>query len=300
LVSSSNLALHFATGEIIIRLDGDTSADNNMVERATRHFADETVVAVSGCLRVRNADETFWAALQAIEYIISIHGAKTALSEFGIVNNISGAFGVFRREVLDLVEGWDAGTAEDLDITLRIKNYFTQVHKKFRIIFDPEAICFTDVPESLVGFLKQRLRWEGDYPFILVKHKYSISPRLLGWTNFLSELMSIFNSICLTGMVFVYTIWLIFTYRIDFTIALLGVVYIFYFLMLTVISFATVLLLSERKSRDLSLMLLLPAMPLFMFVGRINAFVAILWEWIGEGHKDSTMAPWWVLRKNKF
>jgi cellulose synthase/poly-beta-1,6-N-acetylglucosamine synthase-like glycosyltransferase len=299
-VSSSNLALQFATGEIIIKMDGDTSFDNNMVERATRHFEDDTVVAVSGCLRVRNADKTLCAAFQAIEYFVAIHASKTALSEFNMVNNISGAFGIFRRELLDLVAGWDAGTAEDLDMTIRIKNYFAHTRKKFRIVFDPEAICFTDVPESFAKFLKQRIRWEGDYPFILFKHRHTISPRFFGWANFLGTLINIFTHIVIPGMVFFYTIGLIYQYRIEFAIALLAAVYIFYFLMMVVIYCVAVLLLSERKASDLSRAHLLPFMPIFLFIGKINSFVAILWELIGKGHKDSTMAPWWVLRKNKF
>lgn len=299
-VSSSNLGLHFATGEIIIKVDGDSSFDNNMVERGTRHFEDETVVAVSGCLRVRNADKTLCAAFQAIEYFIAIHASKTALSEFNIVNNISGAFGIFRRQLLDLVEGWDAGTAEDLDMTIRIKNYFAHTRKKFRIVFDPESICFTEVPESLSSFLKQRIRWEGDYPFILFKHRHSISPHFLGWPNFLSMLIGMFNSLMIPGMVFLYTIWLICQYRIDFAIALLAAVYIFYVLMLAVIYLVSILLLSERKESDLSRLHLLPLMPFFLFIAKMNSLVAILWELIGKGHKDSSMAPWWVLKKNKF
>ena len=299
-VSSSNLGLHFATGEIIIKVDGDSSFDNNMVERATRHFEDKTVVAVSGCLRVRNADETLCAAFQAIEYFIAIHASKTALSEFNMVNNISGAFGIFRRDILELVEGWDAGTAEDLDMTIRIKNYFSHSRKKMRIIFDPEAICFTEVPETFFKFLKQRIRWEGDYPFILLKHRHSISPSFLGWPNFIGTLIGIFNHIIIPGMVFVYTIWLVYQYRIDLAIALMLFVYIFYLLMIVVIYLTSILLLSERKDSDLSRLHLLPFMPLFLFIAKINSLIAILWELIGTGHKDSSMAPWWVLRKNKF
>ena len=299
-VSSSNLGLHFATGEIIIKMDGDSSFDNNMVERATRHFEDDTVVAVSGCLRVRNADKTLCAAFQAIEYFISIQASKTALSEFNMVNNISGAFGIFRRDFLNLLEGWDAGTAEDLDITIRIKNYFANSRKKFRIVFDPEAICLTDVPESFAKFLKQRIRWEGDYPFILFKHRYSISPGFLGWANFIGMLMSIFTNMVIPGLVFIYTIWLLFQNRIEFVIALLLVVYLFYALMLFVFYGISVLLLSERKDSDLSRLHLLPLMPLFLFIAKVNSFVAILWELFGKGHRDSSMAPWWVLKKNKF
>lgn len=299
-VSSSNLALHFATGKIIIKADGDSSFDNNMVERATRHFEDDSVVAVSGCLRVRNSDKTLCAAFQAIEYFIAIHSSKTALSEFNMVNNISGAFGIFRREILELVEGWDAGTAEDLDMTMRIKNYFTCARKKFRIVFDPEAICFTDVPDSFAKFLKQRLRWEGDYPFILFKHRHSISPGFMGWANFIGGLVAIFTHIVIPCMVFVYTVWLLCEYRIDFAIALLSAVYLFYFFLLAFIYLISVLLLSERKDSDLSRVHLLPFMPVFLFVAKINSLVAILWELVGKGHKDSSMAPWWVLRKNKF
>lgn len=300
LVSSNNLGRQFATGEIIMKMDGDSSFDNNMVERVTRHFEDETVAAVSGSLRVRNADDTLWASLQAIEYFISIHVSKTALSEFNMVNNISGAFGVFRREVLELVQGWDAGTAEDLDLTMRIKNYFAHTRKKFRIVFDPEAICFTDVPESLAKFLKQRIRWEGDYPFILYKHRQSISPRFFGWVNFLGMLINMFTQIAIPGMVFVYTIWLIVQYQFAFIAALLLAVYIFYCLLLAVYYLAGLILLSERKESDLSRIHLLPLVPLFLFIGRMNSFVAQLWELIGQGHKDSSMAPWWVLRKNKY
>lgn len=299
-VSSSNLGLQFATGEIIIKMDGDTSFDNNMLERATRHFADPAVAAVSGCLRVRNADQSLCAAFQAIEYFVAIQSSKTALSEFNMVNNISGAFGIFRREVLDLVQGWDAGTAEDIDMTLRIKNYFAHAHKKFRIVFDPEAICFTDVPETFIKFFKQRIRWEGDYPFILFKHRHTLSPRFLGWANFLGMLISIFTHVVIPGMVFVYTIWLVVQYPLPFVIALLLMVYLFYVLMSVALYCIGMALLSERKSSDFSRLHLLLLMPAFLFAAKINTLVAILWELVGEGHKDSSMAPWWVLKKNKF
>jgi cellulose synthase/poly-beta-1,6-N-acetylglucosamine synthase-like glycosyltransferase len=45
-------------------------------------------------------------------------------STFNVLNNISGAFGAFRASTLKLIGGWDNGSAEDIDITLRLKNYF--------------------------------------------------------------------------------------------------------------------------------------------------------------------------------
>src|SRR5262249_1269727 len=99
-VSALNAALNFATGEVVMSLDGDLSFDNDMVRQATRHFDDPNVVGVAGNLRVRNAAASLAARLQALEYVLSIGAGKTGLSEFNIVNNISGAFGVFRASFI--------------------------------------------------------------------------------------------------------------------------------------------------------------------------------------------------------
>ena len=301
-VSSLNTGLNFASGEIVMALDGDTSFDNNMVERVTRHFEDPAISAVSGCLRVRNADESLTASLQAIEYFVSIQASKTGLSAFNMVNNISGAFGVFRKSVLDLVEGWDAGTAEDLDITLRIKNYFGRYKKKFRIVFDPEAIGHTDAPSTFKGFLKQRIRWDGDLSYLYFrKHRLSFKPKLLGWPNFLMIIFTgLFSQIVMPFVIFAYTVWLFIVYPIEYSAGLLLFVYLFYLLLLLVMYLFFVACLSERPREDLSRLCFLPLMPLFAFAARMNSLVATVWEMTASGHKDTSMAPWWVTRKNKF
>ena len=182
-VSSLNAGLSIATGEIVMALDGDTSFDNDMVRNATRHFDDPGVVGVSGNLRVRNAKKTLVTRLQALEYILSIGAGKTGLSEFNIVNNISGAFGVFRTGFIRNLGGWDAGSAEDLDMTMRIKQYFGR-HPGLRIVFDPHAVGHTDAPDTWRIFFRQRLRWDGDMFFIFIrKFRFNLRPRLLGWRS---------------------------------------------------------------------------------------------------------------------
>ena len=301
-VSSLNTGLNFASGEIVMALDGDTSFDNNMVERVTRHFEDPAISAVSGCLRVRNADESLTASLQAIEYFVSIQASKTGLSAFNMVNNISGAFGVFRKSVLDLVGGWDAGTAEDLDITLRIKNYFGRYKNKFRIVFDPEAIGHTDAPTTFKGFLKQRIRWDGDLSYLYFrKHRLSFKPKLLGWPNFLMIVFTgLFSQIVMPFVIFAYTVWLFVAWPIEYAAGLLLLVYLFYLLLLLVMYLIFVACLSERPEEDMSRLCFLPLIPLFAFVSRMNSLVATIWELTASGHKDTSMAPWWVTKKSKF
>lgn len=300
-VSALNTGMNFADGEIIMALDGDTSFDNDMVERATRHFENPTVGCVAGCLRVRNVRASLVTRLQAIEYFFSIQAAKTGLSAFGLVNNISGAFGVFRRSVLELIGGWDAGTAEDLDITLRVKNYLGRYHC-FRIVFDSEAMGFTHVPDTFRDFFKQRLRWDGDLSFMYFrKHWRTFSPRLVGWKNFIALLWTgLLFQVVMPVVVVIYTAYLFIAYPLGVVAGTMALVYLFYLAAMVILFLVFVLLLSERPRQDLLLVFWLPLVPIFAFANRIHGAFSALWEIFGLGHQDTNMAPWWVTKKSKF
>lgn len=300
-VSSMNLGLTLSQGDIVMAVDGDTSFDNDMVFEATRPFSNEDVVAVAGNLRVRNITESLVTRLQGIEYSIAIYLGKTALSEFNIVNNISGAFGIHRRSFLKKLGGWDAGTAEDLDLTIRIKGYFAR-HPNFKIVFAPKAIGHTDAPSTWRQFLDQRLRWDGDLLYLyLKKHKSRIGTRLLGWRNSLMIMWTgLFFQLVMPFMIVVYTVYLEITAPIETFTAVMVFIYLIY-LMISLLMFSLFLLfLSERKWQDTKLLVFLPLFPLFSFLIRVWSAVASLKEIIENAHLDSSMAPWWTLKKTKF
>ena len=300
-VSSLNQGLAIARGEIVMALDGDTSFDNDMVRNATSRFADPDVAAVSGNLRVRNARKTLTTRLQALEYMLSIHLSRTGLAEFNVINNVSGAFGCFRRELLRRIGGWDSGTAEDLDLTLRLKMYFAR-HPNMRIAFAPDAVGHTDSPETFWGFLMQRLRWDGDLYYLYIrKYRRTLRPGLMGWSNFLAVLWTGFVlQLVLPFMVLLSMVWMMFTVPAGQLIGLTVFVYLFY-LLLTAVMFAQYWWqLSERRAYDLQFLWVLPLFPAFAFVTRIWCAVATLTEMFTRQHLDSSMAPWWVLRKTKF
>lgn len=296
-VSSLNAGLAHATGEIVMALDGDTSFDNNMVSSMVRHFSDPSVPAVAGSLRVRNASVSLTTRMQAIEYLISIHMSKIGLAEWNVVNNISGAFGAFRRSFLKQIGGWNTHTAEDLDITLRIKNYSRR--HDIRIPFEPEAIGHTDAPTTFRGFLQQRLRWDGDLYFLYMrKHRHSVNPRLIGWPNFLMLLISgMLFQMVLPFVIIAYMGTALVTLPLPSFLFLCGLVYLLYF-GLTVFLYAGMLLMvSERPRRDLRLIPFLPLFPIFMMVMRCWSAVAMVNEFWRRGHEESGMAPWWVLKR---
>jgi biofilm PGA synthesis N-glycosyltransferase PgaC len=297
-VSSLNAGLALSSGEIVMAMDGDTSFDNTTVSALVRHFADPNVPAVAGSLRVRNCWASLSTAMQAMEYLLSIHMSKIGLSEWNLVNNVSGAFGAFRRSFIERIGGWDTHTAEDLDLTLRIKSYFGR-RNGLRIPFEPEAIGHTDAPVTFRQFLMQRLRWDGDLLFLYVrKHSASMTPRLLGWPNFIMTLISgFFFQLMLPFIILGYSLLALLTLPSNTLLLLAGLVYVLYFCITLMLYLSMLLMVSERPRQDLRLGLLVPVFPIFMFILRCWSAVAILNELFRRGHEESSMAPWWVLKK---
>lgn len=300
-VSSLNAGLKLATGAIVLNIDGDTSFDNDMIAKVVRHFADPNVVGVAGNLRVRNALQSLTSRMQAIEYMLSIHLSKIGLSEFNVINNISGAFGVYRKSFVRRIGGWDSGTAEDLDLTIRTKHYFGR-KTGLRMIFEPEAIGHTEVPATFLGLLDQRLRWDGDLFYLYVrKHPLSFTPRILGWRNMLVMLWTgLFFQIVMPMVIIVYTVYSLMAYPIDVVLALWTLVYLLYLAIMVVFFTVHVTLVSERKHQDMKMLPVVPLVPVFTFILRLWNAVATIKEITMRSHLDSSMAPWWVLKRTKF
>ncbi|WP_457596123.1 glycosyltransferase family 2 protein [Hydrogenimonas sp.] len=297
-VSSINLGVKVSRSPIVMVVDADTSFDNNMVERATRHFADERVVAVAGNLRVRNWRASWVTRHQAVEYVLSIYLAKIGLGEFNMVNNISGAFGVFRRDFVLGIGGWNSGTAEDLDMTIRIKNYFAR-HRDLRIVFEPEAIGHTDVPDTLKGYLNQRIRWDGDLLYIYRKHFLSFTPSLVGWPNFLAMVWTgILFQITMPMLIVLYLIYSFFVLGPLYTAVVTALVYLFYLGATLFLFLFFLFFVSERPRVDAKLLPWILLYPVGALGMRVWSALALLNEAFTKSHLDSSMAPWWVLKKS--
>lgn len=207
--AATNLAIRRATGDIIINIDCDCTLDRFAFERACDAFSDPTVGAVAGNIVVRNAQKSFITGYQSVEYLVILSLGKRGGNITDQVTCASGAFGAFRREALQHVAGLDAGGGEDLDITMRIRK------AGWKVRFEPEAICYTDAPETFKAFIRQRFRWERDAIRLRYrKHRDQLSPmsgtlkplELLHQLEFLS-----FDVAAAIAMPF-YLIWLFATY----------------------------------------------------------------------------------------
>ncbi len=148
-----NGALALATGEIVLRLDGDTYIDNPPGFAAMiSHFADPTVGGVQGAVHPRQ--RSGWTRkLRALEvawlhYMLRPAGIATRSTEV-----LDGLFSAFRRKDLVELGGWVPWNGEDSEMSMRIQRLGYQI----RIEFGARAL--EDVPPNYDALRRQRVRW---------------------------------------------------------------------------------------------------------------------------------------------
>ena len=167
-----NTGIRAARGSLVLCMDGDSALATQTLRRAVRHFADPNVGAVAGSVKVVNRSNVL-TALQALEYIEGLNMVRSAQAFFRVVNIIPGPIGVFRRDALLRIGGYEADTfAEDCDLTLRL------LIEGWQIRYEPASIAYTEAPEKILDLLKQRYRWTRGILQALRKHRrYLIDPR---------------------------------------------------------------------------------------------------------------------------
>ena len=183
--SAANYGLEHASGKYLVHIDADSSLDRDAIEEILLPFyIDRNVRGVGGCIKVRNADDSMCASMQALEYLRTIMVGRMATDMMGIFHIISGAFGAFETETLRQLGGWDIGPGLDGDITQKIRK------AGHRVAFANRAVCLTSVPVKWSRLFKQRLRWSKSLiRFRVRKHRDILwSDRNFSFSNMLSNL----------------------------------------------------------------------------------------------------------------
>ncbi|CAL2092796.1 poly-beta-1,6-N-acetyl-D-glucosamine synthase [Tenacibaculum sp. 190524A02b] len=246
--SAANLALRYSVGKYIVHLDADCSFDSDAIEQVLiPFFMDEKIGAVGGNVKVRNYRESLCAKLQAIEYLKTVSVGRIVTSYLGIYKIISGAFGAFRKDIIDSIGGWDIGPGLDGDITVKIRK------SGYKIYFQPKAICLTNAPSRFKVLTKQRLRWDKSIiRFRVRKHKDIYFPHAnFNWSNFFSLAENVFYNVILDILWWIYIIDIIVNYssQLKFVIPMN---FTLYFVM-SYIQMFNIYLFSERRKEELYL-----------------------------------------------
>ena len=101
---------------------------------------------------------------------------------------LSGAFGIFRKEVVVESGGYRCDVVdEDMELVLRLHRLNRLAGLPYRIALVPDPILWTEVPESLVVLARQRARWQrGLSESLCLNIKLLFHPRggAAGWAAF--------------------------------------------------------------------------------------------------------------------
>lgn len=164
---SLNAAIDHSSQELVITLDADSILAPNTLEIINNAFGDPDLVAAGGMVHIlqgesmenMNMKGKNIVRLQIFEYLKGFYILKTSLAKVNSLAIISGAFGIFKRNFIQYMGGFRNTLGEDIDITLKFQQYLKRRPKK-KILFIPEAVCYTECPESWRDLFKQRVRWQ--------------------------------------------------------------------------------------------------------------------------------------------
>lgn len=170
-----NAGVNLARYRYICNTDADTVFEKDALLRIVRPVLVDPrrVVALGGQVRVgngfriedgeiveRHLPRTLLPKLQLVEYLRTFLGNRVGWSSINAMMLISGAFGLWRRDILVSVGGFSTQmTGEDLELTLRLHRVLRKRGEDFRILSLPDPVCWTEVPSDLATFARQRNRW---------------------------------------------------------------------------------------------------------------------------------------------
>ncbi len=170
-----NTGINASAEALVAVVDADSLLDPDALLVVSKPFADDPVrmVATGGVVRVANGctvvvgrvtdvrmPSNWLARVQVVEYLRAFILSRSGWSRLGALVLISGAFGVFRRDVLVEVGGLLEGSlGEDFELVMRLHRRMREQGRDYRIEFLAEPVCWTEVPTTARVLRRQRRRW---------------------------------------------------------------------------------------------------------------------------------------------
>lgn len=166
--SALNYGINIADSDFVVCIDADTQLKTDAVSQLMKKFTDGTVGAVAGNVKVGNEVNliTRW---QSIEYITSQNFDRRAFGLLNCITVVPGAIGAFRKDAVIRSGAFTTDTlAEDCDLTMRL-------HRNgYKVKNCNEAISYTEAPETMKQFMKQRFRWSFGIMQSFWKHRDAV------------------------------------------------------------------------------------------------------------------------------
>jgi cellulose synthase/poly-beta-1,6-N-acetylglucosamine synthase-like glycosyltransferase len=191
---SLNTGVNAARYPLVCFVDADSVLDADALLLVSKPFADDPqrVVVTGGVVRAVNdcavaagrvvdvrTPRAWLPRIQSVEYLRAFLMGRTGWSRIGALAIVSGAFGMFRRDVVVAVGGLDVtNLGEDFDLVTRVHAHMREQRRDYRVVFVPEPTVWTEVPTTRAVLARQRRRWQRGLTQTLWRHRRMIgNPR---------------------------------------------------------------------------------------------------------------------------
>lgn len=183
---SLNAALNAARYPYVLAVDADTLIEKDALIRLARPFLlGQSVAAVGGSIRVANScrvdlgrvidarvDRRWLPGIQTVEYLRAFLFGRLGWNRLGGNLIISGAFGLFRRDYMLAIKGYDtASITEDMELVVRMQRYLREHAIRATVLFIPDPVAWTEVPASPAVLGRQRERWQRGLIATMIRHR---------------------------------------------------------------------------------------------------------------------------------
>lgn len=170
-----NAGINAARYPLVCVIDADSILEPEALMRAALPFVESPhTLATGGIIRIVNdcrvesgrvtqigMPSSWLARFQVVEYLRAFLSGRVAMSAVNALLIISGAFGMFRRDAVIEVGGFRHDTiGEDMEIVARLHRHWREKGEPYRIVFQPDPVCWTEAPETLKILSSQRNRWQ--------------------------------------------------------------------------------------------------------------------------------------------
>jgi len=171
-----------------VSIDADSIMEPDALLKLVKPFLeakDKRVIGAGGVIRIANSCEIsgghirkihlpkkFLPRAQVMEYTRAFLMGRMAWSELDGLLLISGALGMFNREIVIQAGGYRTDTVgEDMELVVRIRRYMADRNEAYDVVYIPDPLCWTEVPSSLKVLARQRSRWTRGTLETLITHR---------------------------------------------------------------------------------------------------------------------------------
>jgi len=185
---SLNAGLNVSINQLVVSIDADSIMEPDALLKLVKPFMeakDKKVIGAGGVIRIANSCEIsgghikkihlprkFLPRAQVMEYTRAFLMGRMAWSELDGLLLISGALGMFDREVVIQAGGYRTDTVgEDMELVVRIRRHMAELGVKYDVVYIPDPLCWTEVPSTVKILARQRSRWTRGTMETLLTHR---------------------------------------------------------------------------------------------------------------------------------